>query len=290
MNIENKVAVVTDSSCSVLPESPLAKENDVSIVPLDIKFYENGNWYSVEDQKLSAAEFYQKMRSSQKLPQTSGGIPGKLYCLYDSLAKENRPIISIHITSRHSSVWESATLGKNLAKENNPHLLLEVIDSKQISLATWFLVEQAAKLAQEGYPLEDIKRQVLETIPKVGIFISLSTFENLVKGGRLTSAAGFISSKLQLRPIVGLAEGEIKKIGLARTDRNAQKELIKRIEDTKNKIIKMAIVHTNFEEGAQLIKQSLSEIFSGNISIHEAGPSLGVHAGEKAIGIAFQTA
>jgi DegV family protein with EDD domain len=285
-----KVAVVTDSGSSVWQESSLAKEFNVISVPLDIKFLEDNNWVSYQDTDIAPEEFYARMRQSKKLPQTSGGIAGRLLGHYEALAKENRPILSIHITSRHSGVWESAVLGSNMALEKYPHLLIEVVDSKNVSLATWFLVEQAARLAEEGYPLRDINKITLETIPKVNLIASLSTFENVVKGGRLTPAAGFIGTNLQLRPIVGIVDGEIKFQGITRTSRNANKELVKRVEGTKKEIVKLAIVHTNFIEGAELLRQSLKEIYSKEITLHEAGPVLGVHAGEKSLAIVTQVA
>lgn len=290
MSTENKVAVVTDSGSSIRPESPLAKEYDVVSVPLDIKFFEKNRWVNYSDTDLTPSEFYDKMRLSPKLPQTSGAISGKLTKHYEKFADENRPIISIHITSRHSTAWESAVLASNIVKEKHPQLLIEVIDSKQVSIAEWFLAEQAAHLAQGGYSLEDIKRITLETIPKIDIFTSLSTFENVVRGGRLPSAAGYLGNKLQIKPLAGIVDGEIKFQGVTRTNKNVQKEFVKRIENTKGEIVKMAIVHTNFPEGALALKQTLSQIYSGNIDIFEAGPVIGVHTGEKGLGIAIQKA
>jgi len=290
MSIEKEVRVITDSGSSIRGESLLAKEIEVASVPLDIKFFENNNWVTYQDGEISPEEFYHKMRLSNKLPQTSGAIPGKLLKLYDSYAKEEHPIISIHITSRHSTVWESAILASNMAKEINDHLLIEVIDSKQVSLATWFLVEQAAALAKQGFPLEDIKKITLETIPKIEVFTSLHTLENLVKGGRLSSAANYLGSKLQLRPVAGIVDGEIKLQSVHHTDKKVQAELINRVERVNGEIVKLAILHTNFPEGAQILKEKLATVYPNEIGIYEAGPVLGVHIGEKGLGIALQKA
>lgn len=287
---ENEVRVITDTGSSIRGESTLVKELEVVSVPLDIKFFENNSWVSYQDTDISPEEFYRKMRLSNKLPQTSGAIPGKLLRIYDAYAKEEHPIISIHVTAHHSSVWESAILASNMAKEINDHLLIEVIDSKTVSLATWFLVEQAAILAKQGFPLEDIKKITLETIPKVEVFTSLHTLENLAKGGRLSSAANYLGSKLQIRPIAGLVDGEIKLQSIHRTDKKTQAELINRVERINGEIVKLAIVHTNNIESAQLLKEKLSAFYSNDIGIYEAGPVLGVHVGEKGLGIALQKA
>ncbi|HSV94425.1 MAG TPA: DegV family protein [Spirochaetia bacterium] len=290
MSIENKVGIITDTGSSIRPDSQKVQELDISVVPLDIKFFENGQWISMPDTNISPNEFYTKMRSSDRLPQTSGAITGRINNLYQEIGQRHSSIISIHVTSQHSAVWESAVLGSKLALEKNPHLLIEVVDSKQVSLGIWFLVEYAAQLANEGYPLEDIKRLVLETIPKTELYVSLSTLENIVKGGRLPSTAGYLGSKLHLKPIIGLENGKLKIQNITRTNQNAQKELIKRVENTNRDITKLAIIHTNYPEGAEILRQNLAPIYSSNIRIFEAGPVLGVHAGEKAVGIAIQKA
>jgi|WetSurMetagenome_2_1015567.scaffolds.fasta_scaffold35567_3 DegV family protein with EDD domain len=290
MSIEKQVVVIADSGCSIRPDSLLAQEKNIQIAPQEVKFFENGQWVTYEDtdEHLSLADFYQKMRTNPRLPQTSGAIPGKLRHLYDVYAQNEQPMISIHLGSHMSTAWESAILASKLALEKHPHLLLDVIDSEQVSTGTWFLVEQAADLAQQGYPLEDIKQITLETIPKINLCTALSTFENVVKGGRLSSAASYLGSKLQIRPLADMADGQAKLKGITRTNNSAQKELFKRVENTSEEIVKLAVMHTNFPEGAAALQESLATIYHGNISIYEAGPIMGVHVGEKSLGIVFQ--
>jgi len=300
MTIENRPEIVTDSGSSIRNESLLTKEYHVTSAPLNISFCENGEWIPFEDTDLSPEEFYRRMRVSKVLPKTSGTITGKLFNLYDSHVQEDKSTISIHITSKHSGVYDSAVLAKNLIEEKyprlftkkDPHLFIEVFDSKSFSIGTWLLVEKAAELANEGYPFKDIARLILETLPKIDIFITLNSFENAVKGGRLPGAIGYIGDRLQLKPFVTMVDGELEivKRNLTRTLKNAHAKLVERVANTKEEIVKMAIVHTNFPEGAENLKQSLSPVYSGEIRIFEAGPVLGVHAGEKGLGIALQRA
>lgn len=300
MNTENKPQIVSDTGCFIRREGIAPNEYGVNYAPLNISFFENGDWVSYEDTDLSPEEFYSKMRASEKLPKTSGAITGKLINLYDSAINKDQSTISIHITSKHSAVYNSATLAKSIIQEKypqifnkkKPHLYIEVIDSKQISIAGGFLAEQAVSLANEGYPIKDICKIILETIPKTEIFTTLNSFENVVKGGRLPAAIGAIGDKLQIKPFIAIVDGEMKiiKRSLTRTNKNAHKELVKRVENTQGDIIKLAVVHTNDLSGALELQKSLSQLYSGVIDIFEAGPALGVHAGEGGLGIAFQKA
>lgn len=300
MSTENKPEIVSDTGCFIRREGSTSQEYGVNYAPLGISFFENGEWLTYDDSDISPEDFYARMNNSEKLPKTSGAITGKLISIYDSAIKEDRSSISIHITSKHSAVYSSAVLAKSIVEEKypqifnkkKPHLYIEVIDSKQISVAGGFLAEKAVALANEGYPIKDICKIILETIPKTEIFTTLNSFENVVKGGRLPAAIGAIGDKLQIKPFIAVVDGEMKVIkrSLTRTNRNAHKELVRRVENTTGDIVKLAVVHTNNLLGAEELKKSLSQIYSGAIEIFEAGPVLGVHAGAGGLGIALQKA
>ena len=117
MNPERKVAVVTDSGASIRPEDFLARKNQITIVPLNLMFYEDGQYVSYSDLEVTSAEFYRRSREGKKLPQTSGAITDRIVETYKHMSGKARSIISIHITSKESVAWESVVLGKKIFQE-----------------------------------------------------------------------------------------------------------------------------------------------------------------------------
>jgi len=290
MTPQHKVAVVTDSCSSVRPEDELANRYEVVIIPVDIKFFEGGRYVPYSDLEISPKEFYQRMRASEKLPQTSGAITGRIAKAFERLSTETDSIISIHVTSKHSVAWESALLGKKLAQEKIPGLLIEVIDSKHISFGLWFLVEHAAVLSQKGANLEQIREELLQMIPHIHLLAVLESFENLKRGGRADDLVkAHLASLLSIYPVIGLKGGKLVQFARARSPEKARKKMIEMIGDS-GKLVRMAVLHTNIPGMAEEVKASLQKIYKGEIPIYEAGPVLGVHAGEGAVGVAFQTA
>jgi len=287
MEKENRVSIVTDSGSSMRESFPEIKERGISILPLEVKFLENGRWVPYLDSELSADEFYRKMAESKTLPQTSGAVTGRAGKLYESLAEKNNSIISIHITAKHSVAHESALLAANLVMEANPEVVIEVIDSKIVSVGTWFLAEKAALLSTEGYPLEDIKKILLETVPKIDLITFLPSLDNVIKGGRVPALKGMIGNLLNIKPIIGFVDGQITELSKTRTISKAKQELVNRFTGVKEEVVKLAILHTNNEEGAKELQMDLANFYPGAIPIYEAGPVMGVHAGSGAVGIAF---
>ena len=117
MTSVQRVAVVTDTCSSIRPDDELAQEHEVVVIPVDVKFFEGGRYVSYSDVDITPQEFYERMRASEKLPQTSGAITGRIVKAFERLSRETRSIISIHVTSKHSVAWESAVLGKKLTQE-----------------------------------------------------------------------------------------------------------------------------------------------------------------------------
>ncbi len=291
MTSERKIAVITDSGSSIRPGSPEAEQFGVTVVPLEVKLWEDGKYVPYSDADISSVDFYQKMRTSERLPQTSGSVLGRLTEAYKNLSARAESIISIHITSKHSVAWQTAILARDNVHDDIPEMKpIEVIDSKQVSLATWFPAQLAAELSIKGASLQQIKEEVLEAISKTQLYVTLQTFENLIKGGRADEIVKAVfASMLSIYPVLGLADGKLKDFAKARTAQKAREQMIQMVGDA-GKLVRLAVVHTNAVALAEKVKEALGKIYPGSIPIYEAGPALAVHASEGAIGIAFQKA
>jgi len=291
MNPERKVAIITDSGCSIRPGDNEAKDNNITIIPLDLQIYENGQFVTYPDLNVSPEDFYRRMREGEKLPKTSGVITGRLTEVFKNLSEKAQGIISIHITSKHSAVWESAVLAKNLFHEDTrKDTRIETIDSKQVSLATWYSAEDAAQLAKKGATLEQIMAELKERLPKINLYVVLETFENLKRGGRAKEIAeAYLASLLRIFPVIGLVEGKLTTLAKTRTAQKAKETMIEMVAEA-GKLAKLSVLHTNAPEKAKNLKEALAKVFSGVIPIYEAGPVLAVHAGEGAVAVAYQKA
>lgn len=291
MTPEKPVAVVTDSGSSLRPEYPVARELGITVVPLDIKFFIDGQWVSAPDLDFTPAEFYRRMRDSEKLPQTSGAITGRIADVYRGLSERKaNSAISIHITAEHSVAWESAVMGANLARGETEALSIEVIDSQNLSVGTLFLAELAARMSQKGANLEEIKEAVLETIPKVELRVVLESLDNLKAGGRAQEVVkAYLATLIRVSPVLGLVKGKLGTVSLERSLKRARGRMVEMVGDS-GQPVKMAVLHTNAIDLAEELRERLAEIYRGEISIYEAGPVLGAHAGPRAVGAVWQTA
>jgi fatty acid-binding protein DegV len=93
MNAERKrVAIVADSGASVHPKSPEVLVDNVTVIPLEITFFENGRYISLPDSEVSPADFYRRMKESKKLPKTSAAPLGKVIETFAGLSETSDSI------------------------------------------------------------------------------------------------------------------------------------------------------------------------------------------------------
>jgi DegV family protein with EDD domain len=296
MERDRRVAVVADTGSSLRPDSAEAKEWGVTVVPLEIKFWENGQFIPYADSDISNEDFYRRMMAAgRKLPQTSGIITGRLTETFRKLREKYESVISINITSKESGVWNSAVLAKNIViEEPGPKTEFEVVDTHLVSLAALFSVETAALAAKKGASLKSVKEEAEEVAKNSQIYVCLETFDNLRYGGRgsqILEASAAIT--LSLFPVMGFSkEGKLKRFATTRPkSENARQKMLEMLGDEGN-LVRLAVVHTNAPGLAVRMREELikRKIFSGIIPIYEAGPVLAVHAGQGAVGFAFQKA
>lgn len=304
--LEQQVEIVTDSGCSVRPEDKLAEGLGVHFLPFEIVFKEQndeGEWEAraYSDFELPPEKFYPKLEAAEEVPTTTGSVQGPALRVYEELTREGvRGIISLHVSAKLSgsrdSAYNAAEIVQEKFKDEQPPLQIVVIDSQQVSLGSWFLVKLAAKLAQEGASLEEIKEEVLRAIPEIELYAVLPTLKYLIKGGRVSAVQGFIGMLLKLIPILGTVDGEIEALETVRGVRKARRKMVetairgKKEEDEEKTIVRLGVLHTNASELAKEVREKLlglcPDFSEKDIPIVEAGSALGTHGGPGAVGVA----
>jgi DegV family protein with EDD domain len=152
------VKIVTDST-SDLPLQ-VAQELGITVVPLYVRFGADVYRDGVD---LTTKEFYRKLVSSRKLPTTSAPSPGEVAEVYDKVAEGTDEILSIHLSSKFSALYEVALRAKEQMKKK---CQVEVIDSLSGIMGEGLIVIAAAKEAQAGASLAQVIDTVGKTIPK----------------------------------------------------------------------------------------------------------------------------
>jgi DegV family protein with EDD domain len=289
-----EVAIVTDSTASI-PDSIIQSLN-IHWVP----YYVHRGVEVLRDLvSVQREAFYKWMPSARELPTTASPGPGDYVTMYQNLYDQGaRQIVSIHMTSKGSGAYQAAMAAKTMLQEQQssvPDLIVEVVDTLNVSMCHGWMVIEAARATLEGKSLNDIVDRIKKMIPITRMIQTADTLRYLYLGGRIGRAKHLLGSLLNIKPLIGMEDGVIVALGQARSRGEAYRRIVEMVEKTvgARAKIKVAIVHAAASEEARKLKDMLQErleLCSTTIVeslIAELSPALGVHSGPGTVGLCY---
>lgn len=271
------VRIVTDST-AFLDQETVDKYN-IAIVPLYVNF-ENE---VIIDGSVSNAAFFDKVRSSAKMPFTSQPSPGDFVKVFENIIADGNDIVTIVISSGISGTYESALNAAKMVGLNR----IAVIDSLSTSGGLAMLVKEAAEAAAQGKSKEEIAAIVEAKRSQIRIFFVPDTLEYLKKGGRIGGAQALIGTLLKIKPVLHLRNGKVDSFDKVRTMKKALERIIEEIPPAKG-AFPLYLLHAEAPETVETLKNMVKERFpQALITISELSPVIGTHSGPGVVGISF---
>jgi DegV family protein with EDD domain len=265
------VKIVTDST-SDLPEG-LVNELGIRVVPIYLRF---GDKTYRDGADITKDEFYSMLVSSPVHPATSQPNPEDFAGVYKEYCDITGGIVSIHISSKISGTYNSATIAKKTLESRCP---IQVIDSKFNSAGLGLVVLAAARAAKSGATLTEVINETNKAISEVRMFGMFETMKYLARSGRVNKTIAAASRFLNVMPLLTFHDGEIVRAGLVRAISKGMDRIYDFVK-TNTPISELIIVHSRALDQANQLKVRLGEfIQKERISIAELGAGLGVHGG-----------
>jgi DegV family protein with EDD domain len=272
--VKRSFAVVTDSTADLPPE--WRERYDVEVVPLKVLF---GDETFRDGVDMNNEEFFAKLAASNKLPTTSAPSPGEFAEVYSRLAKDHDGCISIHIGRQLSATAEAARVGA----ESVEGFRVNVIDSETVTMPMAFL----CRLAAESATLDEATAAVEERIPKCRVLALLDTLRYIEMGGRVSRAQAMIGTMLDLKPLLLVADREIKPVDRVRTRSRAIPRMVEFFEKDLP-VEHVGVVHAQAPEEAEQIAAGIrSRRPDLEVTVGQIGCVLGTHTGPKALGVVY---
>jgi DegV family protein with EDD domain len=273
------VRVVTDSACD-LPQD-LIDLLHIGVVPLTIRF---GSEELVDREQLSTDEFWDRLRSSDVLPETAAPSAGAFEKCYRDLSADGASgIVCINLSSRLSATMQAAQLAAAAVASECP---VQVIDSLTCSMGLGALCLAAARRAEEGATLDAIATEVIDRRDRTRLFGALDTLEFLKKGGRIGNARALVGSMLSIKPVVEVRDGVVEEAGKVRTRSKSLKLLADKV--TAQPVDSLAVLHGQADDVDVLLDLLADSFPRDEIVTGMVGPVIGTHAGPGVIGVTFQ--
>lgn len=279
------VAVLTDS-CASIPENMIGCLHIHAVA----YYIHRGQEILRDLVTIQREEFLRWMMTARVIPTTACPGPNDYYESYKNLAGEGwEEIISIHMTSKASGAYQAATVAQTMMKGEYPDVRIEVVDSQNVSLCQGWMVIEAARAALAGLSLDQITAAVKKMIPLTRMIQTADTLKYLYLGGRIGKAQHLVGSMLNIKPLIGMADGVIVPLGRTHSRGQAYQQMADMVVDAiGNGRAKIAYVHAGAQREVEKIKglvESKIEVVESFIA--ELSPALAVHTGPGTAGLCY---
>jgi DegV family protein with EDD domain len=272
------LGIVTDSTCDI-PQF-LVEQYELEVVPCLLVI--DGKEY-VDGKDITREEFYKRLPALQTQPTTAAPSIGDFAARYNSLLRRGCDhILSIHAAGALTSILNTA---RQAANDFPDHITC--VDSTSLSLGHGFQVLAAAEASELG--LQAALDALKSAHRRLQVFAALDTMEYLKRSGRVPATVAMLGSLLSIKPLIELANGEVKAISAVRTTSQANERMSKFLLGG-GELERLAILHTGAEPRAREflnnLMQQASQSVPRDILMVNVTTVIGTHVGPNGLGFA----
>jgi len=273
--------IVTDCAADMSVEE--LKELGIEQAPLYIQFPEG----EVSSMDISADAFYDRLEAMQpNIPTTAMASSGIFNEIYRKVAKLDKNIFSLHISSGLSGTINAARAGGEEAK---PEANVDFWDTLTLSGGERFQVITAALAAKAGWTMHSIQERLAKIREKTEVIYTLDTLDYLARGGRIGRVKAMAGALLHLKPVIRVdPDGKYSTVTNARTIGKGMSAITEHLLNKyANAPLWVTVLHGRFADKAEELSNELKDKLNiAKLEVMRISPVLGVHTGPSVVGAA----
>jgi len=247
------VNLVVDSGCDISKEKINHEHCNLSYVPLNLELEDK---VYLDDEDLIIEDYLTHMENSTVGVKTSAPSPN----LFFERFKTGENVFVVTLSSKLSATYQSAMTAKRMYLDECGKKFIHVFDSLTASVGQGIIAMKISELIKRGtHSLEEVIEQVNHQIKDMRTYFILDKYDNLVKTGRINPYIAKLASFLNVKPICGDLEGEIKLVDKARGYNKAVTKLVETIKNNTQNLEEriVAISHCKCYEKAVALKDEI---------------------------------
>jgi len=257
--------IVVDSGCDLSKELINSKNCTLTHVPLNLQIEDT---VYLDDEDFDQDSYLAHMESSTVAVKTSAPSPN----LFFEQFKVGDNVFVVTLSSKLSATYQSAMTAKDMYVDEYGKKFIHIFDSLTAAIGEGVITMKIAELLENGIGAAEVVEQVNQFIKDMNTYFILDKFDNLVKTGRVKPYVAKIASFLNVKPICGAENGEIKMLDKARGYNKALNRLVDLIKentpDIENRII--GITHVKaYEKAVELKEELMKRLKAKDIIIQE---------------------
>ncbi len=272
--------------------------NDAHYEKRDLKkvcfHYELDGKQYMDDGTFPITDFYKAMEDGA-ITRTSQVNTEEYIDHFKKFLNEGKDILHLTLSSGISGTINSANMAADILSEEYPDRKIYIVDSYAASSGYGLLMDKLADKRDEGMGLEDLRDWAIAHRLEVNHWFFTTDLKYLVRGGRVSKAAGIVGGALKICPLLNVDfEGRLiaraKLRGKAAVIRAAANRMLECANDGSNYDGKCYISQSACREDADALIAEIEKLIpsmKGRVEVYDIGTTIGSHTGPGTVALFF---
>lgn len=243
---------------------------------------------------ISLADFYQAMANGENTKTSQINVE-EYEQYFEGFLKEGKDILHLTLSSGISGTVNSAMIARDTLAEKYPERRIYVLDSLAASSGYGLLMDKLADLRDEGMGVDDLYHWAQEHRLNLQHWFFTSDLTYLIRGGRVSKAAGIVGSVLNICPLLNVDyQGRLINRAKIRTKRKVIQAVVEKMkehaQDGADYSGKCYISQSACMEDARAVADLVEAAFprmQGKVLINDIGTTIGSHTGPGTVALFF---
>ena len=284
----SKIRIMTDSASDISYADE--QKYAISVIPFPITL--GGKTYTSRVD-FDNEQFFSLMAQYDEIPKTAQITPFQFQEIYLREAQAGvTDLILVLINSKGSSTYDNSVQAIELFYEEYPEyrdvLHIHSFDGMGYNALYGSPVVHAAQMCADGASLEAILQYLTDILPRRQIYFGIYDLKYAAKSGRIPTAAAFLGTKLNLKPVMKIFDNGITTAAKCRGERKLVEKVAEMSIADMEPGSPYELIYGNgpacLEELRRLMVQQLGY---EPAAVYQIGAAVAANSGPRVVGAAF---
>lgn len=227
------------------------------------------------------------VKTAEDFPHVVGTTAHEFVHVFTEAAKTDSEILVVTASKKLIQTYQAATAAARTMRERPAYasLKISVVDSGVMDLPASLLTMVAGEARLAGLPMRTTAG-ILETLATRTSFCGfVDTLDNLVRGGRAGFLRAWVADFLNIKPILGIRDGELRSTGKIKGSGDFVRAMTEQLATAgAGRRVWACIAHGSAQDRAEALAESIRKTFDvAYLLVMEQNPSVYLHAGRGSI-------
>ena len=283
-----KIQIMTDSASDISYADE--QRYSISVIPFPITLGDKSYTSRVD---FDNEQFFDLMAQYDEIPKTAQITPFQFQEIYLREAQAGvTDLILVLINSKGSSTYDNSVQAIDLFYEEYPEyrdvLHIHSFDGMGYNALYGSPVVHAAQMCADGASLEAILQYLTDILPRRQIYFGIYDLKYAAKSGRIPTAAAFLGTKLNLKPVMKIFDNGITTAAKCRGERKLVEKVAEMSIADMEPGSPYELIYGNdpacLEELRRLMVQQLGY---EPAAVYQIGAAVAANSGPRVVGASF---